>query len=357
MTAVLTRPPTQSRPTRPLPGVHMPAASLASATSTASAASLVSIRGLKLAFDNGQTHVPVLHGVDLDIRRGEALGIVGESGCGKSVTWLAVLGLLGPRARMSGTVHLDGQAVHHLSGDQLAPIRGKRIAMIFQDPASALNPVHSVGQQVLESIELHSSLRGAAARAEAIRLLDRVHIASPAQRLSAYPHELSGGTNQRVMIAMALAGQPELLVADEPTTALDATIQAQILQLLAEIRRDSQMAMVLISHDLGVIAEVSDRVLVMYAGRIVEQSSARQLFDQARHPYTRGLLASLPDLHGPRVPLVAIAGNVPEPGRLPSGCSFRTRCQQTDARCAEAVPAEREVNPGHRVACLQAALA
>ena len=314
---------------------------------------LISIRGLTVAFDNGITQVPVLHGVDLDIRRGEAVGIVGESGCGKSVTWLAVLGLLGSKARIGGSVYLDQKPIHQLTGDQLAPIRGKRIAMIFQDPASALNPVHSIGKQLLEALHLHRGLRGQAAHAEALRLLDRVHIPNPAQRLSTYPHELSGGTNQRVMIAMALAGEPDMLVADEPTTALDATIQAQILQLLAEIRRDSQMAMALISHDLGVIAEVSDRVLVMYAGRVVEQSSVRQLFDRARHPYTRGLLAALPDLTGPRRPLMTIPGSVPEPGRLPSGCSFRARCLQADAHCAAGVPAELEVDQGHRVACLQ----
>jgi peptide/nickel transport system ATP-binding protein len=316
---------------------------------------LISIRGLQVGFDNGQRIVPVLHGIDLDIQPGEAVGIVGESGCGKSVTWLAVLGLLGPKARVSGTVHLDQQAIHHLSGDQLAGIRGKRIAMIFQDPASALNPVHSIGKQLIEALQLHRGLRGQAARAEALRLLDRVHIPNPVERLTCYPHEMSGGTNQRVMIAMALAGEPDLLVADEPTTALDATIQAQILQLLAEIRRDSQMAMALISHDLGVIAEVSDRVLVMYAGRIIEQSSARQLFDSARHPYSRGLLQALPDLAGPRQPLVAIPGSVPEPGRLPSGCSFRPRCQQADAACAMGVPAQRWVERGHQVACLQTA--
>jgi peptide/nickel transport system ATP-binding protein len=314
---------------------------------------LISIRGLTVAFDNGVTRVPVLHGVDLDIRRGEAVGIVGESGCGKSVTWLAVLGLLGTKARITGSVYLDQKPIHQLTGDQLAPVRGKRIAMIFQDPASALNPVHSIGKQLLEVLELHRGLRGQAARAEALRLLDRVHIPNPAQRLSAYPHELSGGTNQRVMIAMALAGEPDMLVADEPTTALDATIQAQILQLLAEIRRDSQMAMALISHDLGAIAEVADRVLVMYAGRVVEQSSARQLFDNPRHPYTRGLLAAMPNLTGPRRRLVAIPGSVPEPGRLPSGCSFRTRCTQADDRCAASVPAEQEIAVSHRVSCLQ----
>ena len=312
---------------------------------------LVSIRDLRVAFDDGQSRVPVLHGIDLDIRAGESLGIVGESGCGKSVTWLAVLGLLGPRARVSGQVHLAGQPIHGVPGDRLAAVRGRRIAMIFQDPSSALNPVMRIGRQLAESLTLHRGLRGAAARAEALRLLERVHIPAAAQRLDAYPHELSGGMNQRVMIAMALAGEPELLVADEPTTALDATIQAQILELLAEIRRDSGMAMALISHDLGVIARVCERVVVMYAGRIVEQAPARGLFARPRHPYTRGLLDALPDLRRPQSRLVAIAGNVPEPRQLPRGCSFGPRCERFEARCESHPPHAIEVLPGHHAAC------
>jgi len=313
---------------------------------------LLRVSDLHVSFDNGRCQVPVLHGIDLAIARGESVGIVGESGCGKSVTWLAVLGLLGPQAHTRGLIELDGQPIQTLHGDALAPVRGKRIAMIFQDPSSALNPVHRVGQQLTEGLRLHRGLRGAAARTEALRLLDRVHIPSAAQRLDAYPHELSGGMNQRVMIAMALAGEPDLLVADEPTTALDATIQAQILDLLREIQRDSGMALALISHDLGVIAEVCDRVLVMYAGRVVEQAPARALFDQAQHPYSRGLLAALPDLAAPRRRLLAINGSVPEPGRLPSGCSFRTRCVQTQPSCAATVPPLVQVAPGHQAACL-----
>ena len=318
----------------------------------ASSPALLRIRDLHVSFDDGQRQVSVLHGIDLEIARGESVGIVGESGCGKSVTWLAVLGLLGPKARTRGLIELNGQPINALRGDALAPIRGKRIAMIFQDPSASLNPVHRIGQQLIEGLRLHRRLRGAAARAEALRLLDRVHIPSAVQRLNAYPHELSGGMNQRVMIAMALAGAPDLLVADEPTTALDATIQAQILELLREIQRDSGMALALISHDLGVIAEVCDRVLVMYAGRVVEQAPARMLFDQARHPYSRGLLAALPDLAAPQRRLQAIAGSVPEPGRLPSGCSFRPRCVQTQPSCAATVPPLVQVAPGHQAACL-----
>ena len=315
--------------------------------------SLVSIRDLRVAFDDGLVEVPVLHGVDLDIRRGEALGIVGESGCGKSVTWLAVLGLLGRRARVSGSVHLAGEPVHGLSGDALARIRGKRIAMIFQDPSSALNPVLRVGRQLTEALALHRGLQGAAARAEALRLLERVNIPSAKQRLDAYPHELSGGMNQRVMIAMALAGEPDLLVADEPTTALDATIQAQILELLTEIRQDTGMAMVLISHDLGVIAEVCDRVMVMYAGRMVEQADSRRLFAHPKHPYTQGLLAALPDLARPPVRLSAIAGSVPEPRRMPAGCGFGPRCERFHGSCGLVTPVPLEVAHRHHVACLQ----
>ncbi len=315
---------------------------------------LLSIRDLRVAFDDGHQCHTVLQGVNLDLHRGQALGIVGESGCGKSVTWLAVLGLLGPRARVSGQVRLGGQLISGLSGDQLAPVRGGRIAMIFQDPASSLNPVHRVGVQLIEALRLHRGLRGAAARSEALRLLDRVRMPAAAQRLQAHPHELSGGMNQRVMIAMALAGEPDVLVADEPTTALDVTIQAQILSLLDELRRDSGLALALISHDLGVIAEVCDEVMVMYAGRAVEQAPARTLFQAARHPYTQGLLAALPDLNAPRSRLQAIGGSVPEVGRLPAGCSFHPRCRHAAGECSRVVPGLRPLAPHHHVACLQA---
>ncbi|MEQ8349731.1 MAG: ABC transporter ATP-binding protein [Sneathiellaceae bacterium] len=322
------------------------------AQSAAPVEPLVSLSGLTVAFDDGRRHVPVLHGIDMQVLPGEAVGIVGESGCGKSVTWLAVLRLLGRRARIGGEVRLAGEAIQDASEAAIAGIRGKRIAMIFQDPASSLNPVQRIGRQLAEAIRLHRGLQGAAVAAEARRLLDRVHIPDPAQRLSAYPHELSGGMNQRVMIAMALAGEPELLVADEPTTALDATIQAQILDLLREIRRDTGMAQVLISHDLGVIADLCERVMVMYAGRVIEAAPTRALFDRPGHPYTQGLLAALPDLDAPQRRLVAIPGNVPEPGRLPTGCSFRPRCQQAGPACAAAVPGLAPAAPGHGIACI-----
>ncbi|TDG18534.1 ABC transporter ATP-binding protein, partial [Paracraurococcus ruber] len=294
----------------------------------------VALRNLAVAFDG----VPALRGIDLAVAPGEALGLVGESGCGKSVTWLAALGLLPARARVTGSVTLHGEELLGAPPAVLDRIRGGRVAMIFQDPASSLNPVHRIGRQVTEALALHRGLRGAAARAEAKRLFDQVGIPDAARRLDAYPHELSGGQNQRVMIAMALAGQPELLVADEPTTALDVTIQAQILDLLRALQRETGMALVLISHDLGVVADTCDRVAVMYAGRVVEEAPAARLFEAAAHPYTQGLLGALPPIEGPRRPLAAIPGGVPDPGAMPPGCAFAPRCPRRGPACEAAVP-------------------
>jgi peptide/nickel transport system ATP-binding protein len=227
--------------------------------------------------------------------------------------------------------------------------------MIFQDPASSLNPVHRIGRQITEALALHQGLRGATARAEAKRLLDQVGIPDAARRLDAHPHELSGGQNQRVMIAMALAGRPELLVADEPTTALDVTIQAQILDLLQALRRETGMALVLISHDLGVVADTCERVAVMYAGRIVETASTGRLFAAPTHPYTQGLLGALPPIDGPRRPLAAIPGGVPEPWAMPPGCAFAPRCPHRVAACTAAMPAPVALGHNHSAACLRAA--
>ncbi|SDB72522.1 ABC transporter ATP-binding protein [Belnapia rosea] len=311
---------------------------------------LVAIRGLAVDFGGA----PALRGIDLAIAPGEALGLVGESGCGKSVTWLAALGLLPGRARVSGSVRLAGEEILGAAPAVLDRVRGGRVAMIFQDPASSLNPVHRIGRQVAEALGLHRGLRGVAARAEARRLLDQVGIPDAGRRLDAYPHELSGGQNQRVMIAMALAGQPELLVADEPTTALDVTIQAQILELLGALRRETGMALVLISHDLGVVAETCERVAVMYAGRIVEEARVARLFAAPTHPYTQGLLGALPPLDGPRRPLSAIPGSVPEPNGMPPGCAFAPRCPHAAAACALGVPEAVAVEPDHAAACLRA---
>ena len=314
-------------------------------------APLVAVRDLTVDFAGGAQASRAVDGVSLDIAPGEALGIVGESGSGKSVTWLAALGLLPAKARVTGSVRLEGKELVGAARGDLERVRGSRIAMIFQDPSSCLNPVHRIGRQLVEALGLHRGLGGGAAEAEALRLLDQVGIADARRRLSDYPHLLSGGMNQRVMIAMALAGEPDLLVADEPTTALDATIQAQILALLGNIRRDTGMALILISHDLGVVAENVDRVAVMYAGRLVEEAPGADLFGAARHPYTQGLLAALPALTGPRRRLAAIPGTVPEPGAMPAGCRFAPRCPVSETKCMTVPPPSRLVGFLHVAAC------
>ncbi len=314
-------------------------------------APLVALRGLSVDFENGGRRSRAVDGITLDVAPGEALGIVGESGSGKSVTWLAALGLLPGRARVSGSARLEARELIGAPRTMLEQVRGKRIAMIFQDPSSCLNPVHRIGWQLVEALKLQRGLDGRAAEAEALRLLDQVGIADARRRLHDYPHLLSGGLNQRVMIAVALAGQPDLLVADEPTTALDATIQAQILALLAGIRRDTGMALVLISHDLGVVAENVDRVAVMYAGRLVAEAPSVDLFGGARHPYTQGLLAALPALTGPRRRLAAIPGTVPDPWNLPAGCRFAPRCPVAEQHCAGTPPPARNLGFRHVAAC------
>lgn len=311
---------------------------------------LLQIAGLGVAFDG----VPTLRGIDLTLRRGESLGMVGESGCGKSVTWLAALGLLTRRANITGSVRLAGEELLHAPASRLDKVRGGQIAIISQDPASALNPVHTVGNQIIEALRLHRGMDHRTALAEARRLLDQVGIPDAARRLGAYPHQLSGGQNQRVMIAMAIAGQPDILIADEPTTALDVTIQAQILELLRQIQCETGMALVLISHDLGIVSEVCERVLVLYGGHIVEELPAYRLFDHPAHPYTRGLLAALPSLDAPRQRLFAIPGVVPNPADFPPGCPFATRCDRRIGRCSEWA-IELTLLDGdirHRAACL-----
>jgi len=312
---------------------------------------IIQIAGLRVAFGA----VPVLHGLDLDLRRGESVGMVGESGCGKSVTWLAALGLLPQHARISGSVRVAGEELLHAPSHRLDEIRGGRVAMIFQDPASALNPVHKVGDQVIEALRLHRGLERNAARNEARRLFDQVGIPDATRRLDAYPHEFSGGQNQRIMIAMALAGLPDALIADEPTTALDVTIQAQILDLLQQVQRETGMALVLISHDLGIIGEVCQRVLVLYAGRVVEDAPVNSLFAEPSHPYTRGLLGALPSLDRPRHRLAAIPGVVPYGADLPSGCPFAPRCELRFEKCREAAIELAPVRDHgrHKSACLR----
>ncbi|SDE81878.1 peptide/nickel transport system ATP-binding protein [Salipiger thiooxidans] len=308
---------------------------------------LVEIRDLRVAFDG----VPVLHGIDLDVAPGEALGLVGESGCGKSVTWLAALGLLPEKARVSGSVVLEHRTLSNAPRSELEQVRGGRIAMIFQDPSSALNPVIRIGRQICEALRLHRGLSGKPAQAEALRLMDMVGIPDPRRRFNLYPHEFSGGQCQRLMIAMALAGEPDLLIADEPTTALDATIQAQILDLLATLRRETGMATVFISHDLGAVAQVCERVCVMYAGRIVEAGPVAQLFEAPRHPYTRGLFDAIPRMDGPRTRLIPIDGTVPDPRALPAGCAFAPRCARAQVFCRTERPELLPQTDGRLLAC------
>jgi peptide/nickel transport system ATP-binding protein len=312
---------------------------------------LLNISDLRITFDQRGLTSEVLHGVDLDIVRGESIGLVGESGCGKSVTWLGVLGLLGKHTRVTGSAKFQGRELLGLSDTELSQIRGRKIAMIFQDPSSSLNPAQRVGAQIAESLALHRDLRGAQATAEVLALLEHVEIPDAKRRMNAYPHELSGGMNQRVMIAMALAGQPDLLIADEPTTALDATVQAQILLLLDTVRRDTGMALVTISHDLGVISEICDRVLVMYAGAIVESAPSQTLFTDAQHPYSLGLLAAMPEMNAEVHRLTTIRGSIPQAGQLIQGCRFEARCDFAQDNCRLSSPTLRTIAVGHALAC------
>ncbi|MGV8938519.1 MAG: ABC transporter ATP-binding protein [Allorhizobium sp.] len=308
---------------------------------------LVELRDLKVAFDG----VQVLHGIDLDVKPGEALGLVGESGCGKSVTWLAALGLLPGKAIVSGSVTIEGREICGAPRSALEAVRGGRIAMIFQDPSSSLNPVLRIGRQISEALAVHRGLFGGAAKAEALRLMDMVGIPDATRRFDHYAHEFSGGQCQRLMIAMALAGKPDLLIADEPTTALDATIQAQILDLLIQLRAETGMAMIFISHDLGAVSQVCERICVMYAGRVVEQGSIAQLFSAPRHPYTRGLFDSIPRIDGPRSRLVPIPGTVPNPKHMPTGCAFAPRCARAEKACDFQRPYLEPMDDGRKLAC------
>ena len=302
-------------------------------------APLLAIEGLKVVFhgERGRaTHA--VDTIDLTLMRGATLGIVGESGCGKSVTALAIMGLLSKTAAVSGAVRFDGTDLVNLPQAQIRELRGNRLAMIFQEPMTSLNPSYSIGEQIVESLVEHRGLSRKDARRRAIELLRRVDIPSPEKRIDDYPHRLSGGMRQRAMIAMALACEPELLIADEPTTALDVTVQAQILDLLRELRRAGRVAVILITHDLGIVAEICDAVAVMYAGEVVERAPAAALFERPAHPYTVGLLGSLPRLDHQVAKLAAIEGMVPDMSALPSGCRFAPRCPFADDRCRRERP-------------------
>ena len=320
---------------------------------TEAAQPLLQVRDLTVTLPTAHGPQAALRGVSFALERGATLGLVGESGCGKSLTALALMGLLPDRAEVGGSIRLAGQELTALDDAAWARLRGDRIGMVFQEPMTALNPVHRIGDQIAEPLRLHRGLSRAAARAEALRLLERVRLPRARERLDAWPHELSGGQRQRVVIAIALACGPDLLLADEPTTALDATLQREVLDLLDELRRDSGMALLLISHNLDVMAAHVDQLAVMYGGRIVEQGPTRAVFEQRAHPYTRGLFAARPRLglaRGTR--LATIPGRVPALHEMPPGCAFADRCALADADCRRAAPAAQAVAAGHHVHCL-----
>ena len=314
-------------------------------------APLLAVEGLHAAFPTRRGLVRAVDGVDFTLSGGEVLALLGESGCGKSVTSLALMGLLPASARIEGRIRFRGEDLRGMSPDALRDLRGAAMAMVFQEPMGSLNPVLPVGRQVAEVLVAHGRADRRAARARAIALFGEVGLSEPERRYDAYPHELSGGMCQRVMIAMAIACDPVLLIADEPTTALDVTIQKQILALIEDLRRRRGTAVLLITHDLGVVAENADRVAVMYAGRIVETAPVRALFEAPLHPYTRGLLDSMPDLDDEEAVLNAIPGQVPDLAALPPGCAFAARCMHASARCLAEAPPMVEHEPGRSARC------
>jgi oligopeptide/dipeptide ABC transporter ATP-binding protein len=299
--------------------------------------------------------VLILDGVSFQLERGRTLGVLGESGCGKSMTALALMGLVPEPHHISGSLRLDGREMLGMPEEQRRQLRGKRLGMIFQEPMTALNPVVPVGTQIAEMLEVHENASTGEARRRAVELLTHVGIAAAGDRAEAYPHQLSGGMRQRVMIAMAIACRPEILIADEPTTALDVSVQAQILDLLLELQRDEGMAMLFISHNLGVISEMSDEIMVMYAGRVAEYGPAQDVLTRAAHPYTAGLIATIPDITHRKQRLPVIDGNVPSPRDRGTGCAFASRCPDVIPACSDAVPPL--LGSGHRVACIRAHLA
>ena len=297
------------------------------------------MRDLRVTLQTAQGPADALRGVSFELARGHTLGLIGESGCGKSITALALMGLLPEAARVAGAIEFDGQDLTQLSEPALCALRGRRIGMVFQEPMTALNPLHSIGHQVAEPLRQHLGLSRSAARAQALRLLDKVQLPQAAQRLDAYPHQLSGGQRQRVVIAMALACGPDLLIADEPTTALDVTLQREVLQLISTLVKDDGMALLLISHDLGVMADHVQDLLVMYAGNVVESGQTATVFERLAHPYTRGLFAARPRLGLPRgTRLATIRGRVPDITQVPPGCAFAQRCDRAEADCQQALP-------------------
>ena len=313
---------------------------------------LLEIRGLTTTFSIGGRDVPIVDGVDLDLERGQVLALVGESGSGKSMTALSALRLVPRPGRLaSGSVRLEGQELTDLAVGEMRSIRGRRISMIFQEPMTSLNPVVRVGSQVVEAIRLHEDVSKAAALDRCRDLFQRVGIPDPEARLRVFPHELSGGLKQRVMIAMALSTRPSVLIADEPTTALDVTIQAQIVSVLRRLQRDDGLSILLITHDLGIVNELADRVAVMYAGRVIEIADRETLLSKAVHPYTAGLLRSMPARSAPHARLPEIPGVVPSPAHWPAGCRFASRCEKRFAPCEADEPGATHLAEGHIAHC------
>ncbi|MUK27802.1 ABC transporter ATP-binding protein [Aliivibrio fischeri] len=316
---------------------------------------VLSVENVVTEFQTDEGTVRVLDGVSFQVPKGKTIGIVGESGCGKSVTSMSIMGLL-PKPYgnvVSGRILYGDTDLIQLSPDKLYEMRGNRISMIFQDPMTALNPVHTIGKQINEVLELHRPDFDKKQRlAYSLEMLEKVGIPSPESRLHEYPHNLSGGMRQRVMIAIALACEPDILICDEPTTALDVTIQAQILELMKKLQDETGMSIIFITHDLGVVAEICDEVVVMYAGRVAEQAGIFELFDNPKHPYTQGLMASMPSLHlKPKTELDTIPGTVPSLNEMPSGCRFSTRCKYKQDKCEVEVPAMNQVGVLHQVSC------
>lgn len=322
-------------------------------TTTLKTETIVSVENLKTYFYTEDGVVPAIDGVSFEIRKGETLAIVGESGSGKSVTSLSIMGLIpSPPGRIeAGDIHFHNESLLDKTEKEMRQIRGNQISMIFQEPMTSLNPVYKIGDQIMESIILHQKLTKNEAKKEVIRLLNLVGIPEPERRINQYPHELSGGMRQRVMIAIALACNPEVLIADEPTTALDVTIQNQILALMKKLKKETNMSIMLITHDLGVVAEMADRVVVMYSGQVVEQGDIFTIFENPKHPYTEGLLRSMPSVEKRSGKLYAIDGVVPNPLNLPKGCRFAPRCEYATALCHEEMPEIQSINDDEVVRC------